>query len=163
MSLYPSHWHQYHSAPGLESQMAVWLQRLCLGFHCYVGYTGWGTANKVYERSFGCCLYVSSCRGLSRWRWWQPGNHRSETESSQTRRYTVQGRTYFAFVDPLSPNGDTEKRELLRLTQPNRICIFMQDVCKMTLFFLHFQCKKCIYLYHLIQYKETSCCIPLPS
>lgn len=116
---YPSQQHQYYSAPGLESQMAVWTQSLCLGIYCYVGYTGWGMANRACGRRFGCRLYVSSCRGLSQWRWWQLGNHRSETESSQIRRCTVQRRSSFPFVDPLSPDGDTEKIELLSFTQPN--------------------------------------------
>lgn len=120
--------HQYQSAAGPESQMAVWMQCLCLGLCCYVGYTGWGTVSRVCGRGFGCCLYVSSRRGLSQWRWWQLGNHRSEAESNQTRHCTVQRNTSFPFPDPLSPDGETGKIELLRFTQPNHTCIFTQDV-----------------------------------
>lgn len=101
--------------------MAVWMQCLYLGIYSYVGYNGRGTAYQESGSGFGCCLCVSSCRGISQRRWWQPGNHRSQTASCQTWCCTVQRRALFPLVNLLSSDGAAEKKKPFMFTQPNNI------------------------------------------
>lgn len=80
-----------------------------------MGYTGWGTVNRVIGREgFGSCTIASFRRGISQKRSWQLGHHGSETQSSQH----VRRRASFPFGDPLLPD-DEKYKELLRFTQTN--------------------------------------------